>query len=583
MKFIQSTLCFTVVAFLSGLPVQAAEEKVPVKKRPAVVREARRQANPEPRPGDEAYTEQIGQTVFQVLLAEVALQRGDSTLASKAYADLALRTRDPKVLERTVEVAGYARRLDLALETARLWVEVEPSSRKAQQLLASVLIMTDQLDELAPALIRMLEADKDSLGENLLGLNRMLARNPDRQAVFRLIDTVTRPYSGIAEAHYAVAMAAASAGETVRALAEARRAQELRPDWELAVLLQAQMLMRENPTEAIRLMQDFIGRYPKAREIHLHLARLLVAEKRYVEARQHFDLLLKDYPDNPDVVYPVAILALQQNDLALAEAQFRHFLTLEVPDKSYAYFFLGQIAEESERNTEALAYYAQVRAGERYIVAQMRSARLLAVQGRLDEARRLLADAKVSSEEERIRLAIAEAGLIREAGQTQAAFDLLDALLTRQPDQTDLLYETALLAEKLERMDLLESRLRKLIELRPESAQAYNALGYSFADRNLNLPEALMLIEKALKLSPDDYFILDSMGWVLYRLGDLPGALAYLERAHVNRDDPEISAHLGELLWVIGRKDDARRILLEAQKKHPDSEVLSNAIKKFAP
>ena len=583
MKFIQRTLCCTAIAFLSGLPVQAAEEKVPVKKRPAIAREARRQGNLEPRPGDQTYTEQIGQTVFQVLLAEVALQRGDSTLASKAYADLALRTRDPQVLERTVEVAGYARRLDLALETARLWVEVEPSSKKAQQLLASVLIMTDHLDELAPALIRMLEADKDSLGENLLGLSRMLARNPDRQAVFHLIDTVTRHFSGIADAHYAVAMAAASAGETERALAEAKRAQELRPGWELALLLQAQVLMREKPAEAILLMQDFIERYPKSREIHLHLARLLIAEKRYVEAQQHFDLLLKDYPDNPDVVYPVAILAMQQNDLTLAEAQFRHFLTLEGPDKSYAYFFLGQIAEEGERNKEALAYYAQVGAGERYVVAQMRSARLLAAQGQLGEARRLLTEAKVSSEEERIRLAIAEAGLIREAGQTQTAFDLLDALLSRQPDQTDLLYETALLAEKLERMDLLESRLRKLIELRPESAQAYNALGYSFADRNLNLPEALVLISKALKLSPDDFFILDSMGWVLYRLGDLPGALAYLERAYTNRDDPEISAHLGEVLWAIDRKDEARRTLLEAQKKHPDSEVLLDAIKKFAP
>ncbi|MFZ2852942.1 MAG: tetratricopeptide repeat protein, partial [Rhodocyclaceae bacterium] len=368
-----------------------------------------------------------------------------------------------------------------------------------------------------------------------------------------------------------------------RALAEARRAQGLRPDWEMAGLLEAQLLARESTGEAVAALQRFVERNPNARDVQLHLARALVGEKKYAQAKQHFDRLLNEYPDNPEIVYPVAILALQQNDLALAEKQLKHLLTLEFPDKSVAHFYLGQIAEDSKRGSEALDRYSRVGAGEHYLPAQVRSANLLAAQGQLDAARQRLRSAQVKEPREGVQLTIAEAQLLREAKQLQAAFDLLDAALSQQPEQPELLYETALLAEKLGRMETLEGHLRKLIGLKPDSAQAYNALGYSYADRNLRLPEARELVEKALTLAPDDPFILDSMGWVLYRQGDFPGALARLERAYAQRPDPEIAAHLGEVLWVLERKDDARRIWREAQKMHPGNEDLAQVVKKFSP
>jgi tetratricopeptide (TPR) repeat protein len=583
MKHIRRTLCLSALCLACSFSAPAADDAVAAKKRAQDARAAKRQAPAAPRPGDARDMDQPGQVVYQVLLAEIALQRGDLDLASKAYADLALRTRDPKVLERTVEVAGRARRFDLALEAARLWLDVEPSSKRAQQMLASVMILSNQLDDLAPNLIRMLETDPESLGENLLGLNRMFARNQDRQAVFRLIDKVCRPFFAAPEAHYAVSLAASSAGENERALAEVRRALELRPDWEMAALFEAQLLSRESGAAAISFLQDFVERHPKARDVQLHLARALIGEKRYGEAKRHFEQLLKDYPDRPEVVYPVAMLALQLDDRKLAEAQLKHLLTLDVPDKSVAYFYLGQIAEEDKRSDEALAYYAQVGSGEQYFAAQLRSAHLLAGQGKLDAARKLLADAKAETPDAQVQLLIAEASLLREAKQTQAALDLLDRALASQPEQPDLLYESALLAERLGRIDVLESRLRKLIALRPDSAQAYNALGYAYAERNLRLPEARDLIEQALKLAPDDAFILDSMGWVLYRQGDLPGALSYLERAYALRDDPEVAAHLGEVLWGLGRQSDARRTLLAAQQKYPANEALADAVKKFAP
>ena len=580
MKYIRPFLSFTALILAFSAPAFAADE-LTVARKPAA-REVKRPDAAAPRADDARYADQPGAFVYQVLLAEVALQRGDAQLASSAYADLSLRTRDPKVLERTVEVAGYARRFDLALEAARLWVDIEPESKRAQQLLVSVMVVSNQFDELAPTLVKMLESDREALAENLLGLNRMFARNPDRAAVFGLIDKVCEPFFGIAEAHYSVAMAASSAGLRERALAEVRRALELRPDWEMAALLEVQLLVREAPSEAIAFMKGFLERNPKARDLELVLARVLIGERQYDEARRRFELLLKDFPDSPEVVYPAAMLALQQNDRDFAEAQLKHFLTLNVQDKSLANYYLGQLAEDAKRSDEALAYYASVGVGEQYLAAQIRRARLLANLGQFDAARSQLQQARSATPAERAQLLIAEAGLLRDAKQTPAALDLLEQALVKEPEQPDLLYESALLAEKLGRMEILEARLRKLIELRPDSAQAYNALGYSFADRNLRLLEARELIEKALKLSPDDTFIIDSLGWVLYRQGDLAGALSVLERAYAQRDDPEIAAHLGEVLSALGRADDARRVLLEAQKKYPDSDTLADAVKKFA-
>lgn len=584
MKYVRRTLGFATLALFVGVNAVAAEPKAPVRKRAPAQRQVETPAPVPLTPAEIAASEEAeeaAQVVYQVLLAEIALQRGDLELATKAYSSLALRTRDPKILERTVEVAGYARRFDLALETTRLWLDVEPSSKRAQQLLVSILVMTNQLDEVAPILVKLLEADKPALADNLLGLNRMFARTPDRLAVYRLIDKVCQPFFGLAEAHYAVATAAASAGLTERGLSEVRRALDLRPDWDAAVFLQAQLLSRDSPGQAIAFLEDYVERYPEAREVRLHLARALIGEKRYADAKRHFDRLLKDYPDSADVVYPVAILALQQGDVALAEAQLRRLLTLDVPNKSVAYYYLGQIAEDKKRPDEALSFYSQVGEGERYIPSQLRRAHILAEQGKLDQARALLRETKASSQDESLQLSIAEAGLLREAKQPQAAFDLLDGLLTADPEQPDLLYETALLAEKINRLDVLETRLRKLIELKPDSAQAYNALGYSYADRNMRLPEARQLIEKALELSPDDHFILDSMGWVLFRQGDLPAALDYLQRAYKQNEDPDVAAHLGEVLWAMGRKDEARQTLRGLMQKYPNNDALNEAVRKF--
>jgi tetratricopeptide (TPR) repeat protein len=583
MKPITPRVLCTALALACSVPALAVEDATVARQAASSARQPRKAPPLAPQPDEKDYSGLSGQVVYQALLAEVALQRGQGEFASDAYADLARRTRDPAIIARAVEVAGQARRVELVLALARLWIEVEPDSKRAQQVLVGVQIMTNQLDGLAPQLISMLQKDPAALPANLVALNRMFARSTDRQAVLALVSAVCAPFYGLAEAHYAVAIAASAAGQQARALTEARQALELRSDWEAAALLEAQILAQKSPAAAISALQGFLARQPKSPDAQLQLARLLVSEKRYSEARRHFDQLLLSYPNNPDVVFPVALLALQENDVALAEKQLKHLLTLELQNRSAPYYYLGQIAEDGKRPDEALAYYGQVGPGEQYLPAQLRSAGIVARSGKLDEARSLLQQAAASRPELRVQLVIAEAALLREAKQTEAALAILERELQRQPQQPELLYESALLSERLGRMEVVETRLRKLIELQPNSAQAYNALGYSYADRNIRLVEARQLIEKALQLAPDDGYILDSMGWVLYRQGDLEGALAYLQRALAQRHDAEIAAHLGEVLWTLGRKHEAQRIMLEAQKKDPSHEALNEAIRKFSP
>ncbi len=568
-KFIAATLTLA-LGLTHGTPTLGAGES-PAK---AAAQRAASQASSE---------NLLARTVFQTLLGEFALRRGDIKLGVDAWSDLALRTRDPKVLARATEVAGFARQYDKALELSRLWLEVEPDSVAAKQMQSTLLVQANRLEDLAPQLVNLLEQDMAHLGPNLLQLNRLLGKHTDKQAVQRLIDRVATPYSGMAEAHFAMAQAAANAGDNMRALSETEKALQLRPDWEAAALARAQLQARQSPPTAIDSLSDFVDRNPGARDARLTLARLLISEKQYAESRKQFDRLIKDNPDNPDVIYPLAMLALQQGDIETGREQLERLLQSEMSDKSAIHFFLGQLDQEQKKLAAALTHFQQVNGGEHYIPARSRSAQILAQQGKLDEAREMLRKTKVDSEAERTQMILAEAHLLREAGRVNDAFITLETALTTQPDNTDLLYESALTADRLGKPDILESRLKQLLKIKPDHAHALNALGYSWADRNVRLGEAFELINKALALMPDDPFITDSLGWVLFRQGKTDAALKTLEKAYAQRADPEIAAHLGEVLWSLGRKDDARRLLAEAAKQNPDNEIIAATIKKLQP
>lgn len=533
--------------------------------------------------GAEAQDNTLARTVFLSLVGEMALQRGDTRLAVEAWSDLARRSRDPAALARAVEIAGFARQYDRALELARLWLEVEPDSTRARQTQSSLLVLANRLDELAPQLAILLERDQQNLAANLMHLNRMLARHEDKKAVQQLVEKLTAPYQPLPEAHFAVAQATAAAGDNLGALVAIEKALLLRPDWESAALARAQLQARQSNASAISGLSEFVSRQPAARDARLALARALIGEKRFDEARPHFDRLLKDNPDNPEIIYPIAMLALQQGDARTGRQQLERLLQTDFPDKSSVHFFLGQLDQEQKNLSAALEHYRQVTSGNQYIAARARAAQILLQQGKPDEARELLHNTRGGSAEERTQLTMAEAQLLRDAGRHADAYAVLVEALAAQPDNVDMLYDAALTAERSGRPELLEMHLQHLLSLRPDHAHALNALGYSLADRNIRLDEAFALITRALTILPDDPFITDSLGWVQFRLGRLEEALATLERAYRGKPDPEIAAHIGEVLWSLGRRDEARRVLDEATRQHPDNETLTSTIKKLLP
>jgi tetratricopeptide (TPR) repeat protein len=495
--------------------------------------------------------------------------------------DLAKRTRDPAVARRAVEVANQARMTDLAIEAAKTWQELEPDSAQALQVAAAILVAAKRVEEAQPYLEKLLAAEGVNAENGFMQLNRLLAANPDKAANLRVVQRLAARYPNVPQAHFALAQAASSAGDDKAALAAVRRAAQIRPDWELAAILEAQVLQKQSPAAAAKSLGAFVDKNPSSREARLNYARVLVLDKRFPEARKQFEALLQANPGNTDVVYAVGLLAFQLKDYPVAEENMKRLLGMGYRDQSGVRYLLGQIAEEQKQWPRAIEWYESVKDGEHELPARMRIANAMAKQGRLDEARAFLQRVGAENPDQQVQLTVAEAQLLRDANRHQDAFNVLGQALKSEPEQPDLLYDLALTAEKLERYDVLEANLRKLIQVRPEHAHAYNALGYSFAERNTRLPEARTLIEKALELAPEDHFIIDSMGWVLYREGKLKAAVEELKRAYSGRPDAEIGAHLGEVLWVTGQRAEAERIWADSLKSSPDNETVLKTIKRL--
>jgi len=522
------------------------------------------------------------QLLYEFLLAEIAAQRGDPQVAAQTYVELARRTRDPRIARRALEIANHARMPALALEAARLWHETDPASPQAMQFLAQLLVQQKRVAEAEPVLAKLMASQPAAVPNVFMQLPRVLAASRDPKANLRLIERLASQFPKVAQARFAVAQVAAAAEDEARALAELRAAQELRPDWELPALAEAQLLERRSPARAAERLAEYLAKNPGSREVRMQYARVLAADKRIAEARAEFERILESQPNDADALFAVGLLAMQVKDFDTAEAKLARLLELGARDANRVRYTLGQIAEERKDWQRAVDWYEKIEHGELALPARMRTAQAIARQGKLQAAREYLRQV-AATPEQRIQLLLAEAQLLREARMHQEAFDLLAEALAREPDQPELLYDQALTAEKLDRFDVLESNLKRVIQVKPDHAHAYNALGYSLADRNLRLAEAKKLIEKALELAPEDHYIIDSMGWVLYRMGDLKGAVRYLRQAWEGRPDGEIGAHLGEVLWVLGEREEARRVWGEAHRLAPDNETLQKTLKRFNP
>jgi tetratricopeptide (TPR) repeat protein len=521
--------------------------------------------------------------LYELVAAEIAGQRGASAVSLAKYLELARRTRDPRLAQRAAEIAFFERNNVRALEAAELWYALDPASLDASQTLSGLLINAGRGEEALPHLERLLAADSTNVAEGFLQLNRLLARNSDRKATLSIVQRLAARYPKVPEAQGAVAQAAANAQEDDTAIRAAREASRLKPDWEFPVLLAAQLLSKRSATEASAELISYLGRNPASTEARLALARSLIAEKKYPEALVEFKRVESAAPNNPDVLYALGLLALDSKDFANAEKYLKNVLAHEPRDRNLVYLYLAQVMEEQKRYGEARSWLLQVGRGDQYFNAQSRIAQSLAKEGKIEEGRAHLQTIVALNNQQRVQLVLAEAQLLRDANRNREAFDVLEKSLDKLPNHPDLLYEYAMTAEKIERIDILEANLKKVIQLKPDYAHAYNALGYSLADRNERLVEARDLIEKALKIAPDDAFIIDSMGWVLYRLGELGRAHELLKKAFDARPDAEIAAHLGEVLWKLNRRAEAEKVWRDATARSPDNEILKSTIKRLKP
>lgn len=517
--------------------------------------------------------------LYEYLVSEIAGQRGMVSIAREGYLDLARKTKDPRIVRRAVEIAVFSRDQQAALELAKMWIALEPDSPRALQTVVVLMIAQGEVGAASPYLEKMLAAEEPASG--FIHLPALFAKTRDNQAVLALVKKLSDKYPKLPEARYAYAQAAANADQTDAAVTALEQADALRPGWEPAALLRAEILTRKSRTDGLAFMDRFLQTYPAAQDVRLAYARVLVGANQYDEASKQFGRLASELPESGEVQLAAGLLAMQMDRLDDAETYLTKAADVDRDDGGAAQYYLARTAEARHDTKLAVSRYQAVPSGEYQIPARSRLAILLVHQGKVKEAREAIESIEPENDVQRVQLIQAEADVLREAKDYTGVYQLLDEALKAHPDHVDLLYDHAMAAEKVNKLDVLEADLRKVIKLKPGYAQAYNALGYTLAEKTNRLDEAGQLLDKALALAPEDAFILDSVGWLNYRKGNLDKAREYLERAWRIRQDPEIAAHLGEVLWVKGNRDEASRLWDTALQSHPENEALIEILKKF--
>ena len=518
--------------------------------------------------------------LYNLMLAEIAGQRGQLKQAVQYYVSAAMLSRDARIAERATRVAVYARDDENALIVAKLWAELAPDNIEANQVAAAMLVRQGDAGGALQYLEKVVDVARGS-GKSYQLIVSLLSRERDRDTALAVMQKLAERRAEDVEAHYAYAQLALLLNAPQRALQAVDRLLALDPDLTRALILRSNILVRmEKGEESLDMLRAALERQPGDTELRTYYARRLVDENRFAEAQEQFQLLLAADPANVEAIYALGLLNLQTGKLDVAAGHFRRLLEMG-QRKAEAHYYLGQIAEQGKDWDSALEHYQAVRSGRYYLEAQIRIAVVYRNRDGIDEARRHLRSITPTSAEVELRLYLAEGELLREAGMYAEAVDMYTEALGNMPDNTELLYARALIAEKIDRLDITEGDLRSILEREPENAQALNALGYTLADRTDRLEEALQYIQRAYRLKPDDPAIIDSMGWIYYRLGNYDKALEYLNKAFEKMTDPEIAAHLGEVLWVTGDHERAREVWEAAVRVAPKHKLLLDVIRRF--
>lgn len=529
---------------------------------------------------------------YYILLGELNAQ-GEANAGFSLIFDAARKTNDPALYQRAVELAFQARSGESALQAARAWKQAYPKSREANRFVLLTLVVLNRLVEtVEPLRADIALAEPKDRNAVIASIPRTFSRVADKKLAAQVVERALAesqadPALGAA-AWTAVGQLRLAAGDTAGALAAARQGQERNPAAEGPVLLALELMDPQQPLAEL-LVRKYLEGKPIV-SIRMAYARALLEAQRYPEALQQLRAITTEQPEFAEAWLVQGTLLAQDNQLAPGETALKRYLELSQAQRAsdergraqaQAYLSLAQIAEKRGDFPMAGAWLDRIDNPQDLIAAQTRRASILARQGKLPEARKLIQDLPERAPADARMKLLAEVQLLRDNKQYRPAYELLGAAAARDPKDTDLVYDQAMLAEKVGEFDAMERLLRQVIATKPDYHHAYNALGYSFADRNVRLPEAKQLIQKALEFAPGDPFISDSLAWVEFRMGNRAEALKILEVAYRQRPDAEIAAHLGEVLWSLGQRDRAQAIWREGLMLNAENETLLETLKRL--
>jgi len=533
--------------------------------------------------------------LFHLLVAELSAHRGDFDRAAEVFVELARTTMDPRLAERGFQAALASRNPALTTEAASLWADLDPTSSEAQASFLALASSSEASDDLAEMLAQRL-AEADDKEQALIQASAIVSRLDDKHAALEILDQAIGPDErSLPMARLALADAAWAAQETKRAYEESRMALKLDDKLDAAAQRVLEYGLVVDPDQAIADTQAWAAEHPGSRRLHLMLVSRLVDRDQFDDALDVLSRMREQAPEDFDLLYSEAeVLARAErydeatqllNDYISVQTQRRQSLhddqTNAQADASDARLLLVTIAEKQEDYKEALAQLDAIDDPALAFQAQVHKAVLQGRMGSIPNARKTLNRLKPESSREESVIALTLASIYRQAGRTDDAVKVLEAANQDLPDTPEIKYDLALLYERQGRIDDVVKHLRRVIELEPDNANAYNALGYTFTDHERDLDEAEALLEHALNLEPDNPYILDSVGWYFYRMGDLDAALEYLERSYRKMPSAEVAAHLGEVLWAREETEEAHRIWQEGHDNEPDNQTLQDTLKRF--
>ncbi|WP_307516520.1 tetratricopeptide repeat protein [Pseudomonas sp. W2I6] len=519
------------------------------------------------------------ETIFSLLSAELAGQRNRFDIALDNYVTQAINTQDPGISERAFRIAEYLGADQAALDSSLIWAKNAPDDLEAQRAAAIQLARAGRYDDSMVYMEKVLQGKGDTHFD-FLALSAADTDQDTRNGLMKSFDRLLQKHPNNSQLIFGKALLLQQDDEPEAAL----KLLEQHPpeEGEIApILLRARLLQNLNRgKEAIPLLEKSIKKYPGDKRLLLTYARMLVEQDRMEDAKVQFANLVQQYPDDDELRYSLALVCLEAKAWDEAKGYLEDLIARESHVDS-AHLNLGRIAEERNDPQAALLEYAQVGAGNDYLPAQLRQADILMNNGRTDEAEKRLAAARDAEPDYAIQLYLIQAETLSANKQGDRAWKILQQALLQYPDDLNLLYTRAMQAEKRNDLAQMEKDLRLIIKRDPDNAMALNALGYTLSDRTTRYAEAKELIEKAHQLNPEDPAVLDSLGWVNYRLGNLDEAERLLRQALERFPDQEVAAHLGEVLWANGKQREARQIWEKFLKEQPESPILRSTIKRL--